>query len=172
VTMAREIVEALAPVPSASNAAVPARPIVVLGCPVADRSEEVALVMFRQLVNPAVATVEIMPAGLLSSEIADQVERDRPRLICVASLPPGGLAHTRYLLKKMRACCPDSKILVGRWDGADDSEDQRRLLVEAGADGIGRTLTETRDQLLALMPVLTAGESTSPAASGLHATVA
>ena len=40
---------------------------------------------------------------------------DRP-CVCLAATPPGGLAHTRYLCKRLRARFPDLKILVCRWD--------------------------------------------------------
>jgi len=145
-------------------------PALVLGCPARDEAEVVALAMFRQLVSPALCAVEIVPAGLLSSELVARVAERRPALLCVASLPPGGVAHTRYLLKRLGACCPGVKILVGRW-GARDGEEQRRALLEAGADGVATTLVESRDQLLALAPVLSSAPETpggGPVAVGLQ----
>jgi len=111
---AREIVDELAPGSPTERQAPGARPISVLGCPASDPTEEVGLRMLQQVLNPAVVSLEIMPAGLLSSEIVERVERERPPLLCLASLGPGGAARTRHLLKRLRACCPDAKILVGR----------------------------------------------------------
>lgn len=130
------------------------RPLTILGCPARDEGDAVALEMFRQLASPALFGVEVVPTGLLSSELVARVTEEQPPLIVLAALPPGGLARTRYLLKRLRACCPATRILVGRWGAVEDTAEQRRGLVEAGADEVADTLTATRDQLLALSPVL------------------
>jgi hypothetical protein len=54
-------------------------------------------------------------------------------------LPPGGLAHTRYLCKKLRARFLKVKIVVGRWGLNDNVEANRKQLQDDGAD-----LTATR----------------------------
>jgi len=165
VSAARELVENMgAKAQAADDAAdVTPTPVRILGCPARDEGDVVALEAFRQLVNPALCAVEVLPAGLLASELVTRVSEEQTALIVVASLPPGGLAHTRYLLKRLRACCPGARILVGRWGGADDPAEQRQTLVEAGADHVASTLAATRDQLLALAPVLCASGDTSVA---------
>ena len=49
------------------------------------------------------------PDEALTSEVIDQVAEKSPRSICIVSLPPGGLAQTRYLCKRLRARFPDTK---------------------------------------------------------------
>jgi hypothetical protein len=51
----------------------------------------------------------------LTGELLDRVAERRPAAVCIATIPPGGLAHTRYLCKRLRSRFPDLKILVGRW---------------------------------------------------------
>lgn len=130
-------------------------PVVVLGLPARDEADEAALIMLRQVLNPGVVALEVVAAGLLSAEMVERAARERAAAVCLAALPPGGAARVRYLVKRLRARRPDTRLLVGRW-GAREPElaAERRVFLDAGADGVGATLGETRDQLLALVPVL------------------
>ena len=71
-------------------------------------------------------------------------------MICIAAVPPGGLAQTRYLCKRPRARFPDLKIAVGRWGTG--SEDSNSMLL-AGADRVGTTMIETREQMIQLSQI-------------------
>jgi hypothetical protein len=71
-------------------------------------------------------------------------------MICIAALPPGGLAQTRYLCKRLRARFPNLKIAVGRWGTG--SEDSNSILL-AGADKVGTTMIETREQMIQLCQI-------------------
>jgi hypothetical protein len=150
-----EIVDDAAP----AEDALPAGPRVrVLGCPVRDEADEVALAMFRRLVDPGRFDVELASADVLASEVVAMVETSSPAVICLSSLPPGGLAHARYFCKRLRARYPDVKILVGRW-GEDGAAAPWDVLRSAGADHVAGTLLETRDQLeevAALRPAIPA----------------
>src|SRR5262249_1072416 len=64
----------------------------VLGCPARDSSDELALSLFRDLLDPARWDVTVLTPDALSSELLEAVERTRPAVLCVASLPPGGPA--------------------------------------------------------------------------------
>ena len=44
-------------------------------------------------------------------------------MICIAAVPPGGLAQTRYLCKRLRARFPNLKIAVGRWGTGEETEE-------------------------------------------------
>jgi predicted PurR-regulated permease PerM len=164
----REIVE---DVSAPLEAPVGLPPVAVLGCPARDAADEVALLMLRQLLNPRMAALDVLTPGLLTAEVVERAAQKRPALVCIAALPPGGTARVRYLIKRLRARIPDLRILVGRWGVTEELEAERQLLIEAGADGVAGTLAETRDQLLALFPVLTdAGEA--PLAAELQPRVA
>lgn len=117
----------------------------ILGCPVRDEADELALLMLQQLLDPGRYETEILADELLAAEIVDRIAERNPTLICLASLPPGGLAQTRYLCKRLRARFPDIKLLVGRWGSRIDDDD---ALLVAGAHKIGTTIIETRDQIM------------------------
>jgi predicted PurR-regulated permease PerM len=149
--------------PRDGDAAEEARPpelprVPILGCPARDQSDYLGLQMLRQLLGPARWDMEIGSAEILTAELLDRVAKHEAAVVCIGALPPGGLAHTRYLCKRLRARFPDVKIVVGRWGLKGGVEQNREQLREVGADLVATTLLETRDQLNAWFPVLTEKE--------------
>ncbi len=127
----------------------------VLGCPARDEVDELALVMLRHLLAGTRCELTIAGSELTSAELVALVRETRPAAICVAALPPGGVARTRYLVKRLRATLPEAKILVGRWGrNGNHHEETRAHLLSAGADEVGTTLLETREQLAQLLPAV------------------
>jgi hypothetical protein len=57
--------------------------------------------------------VEVLSIEMLSAEMVTLAGEKEPAVVCVGAMPPGGLAHTRYLCKRLRARLPDAKIVVG-----------------------------------------------------------
>ncbi|MGI8977721.1 MAG: AI-2E family transporter [Pirellulaceae bacterium] len=135
----------------------------ILACAARDDADEVALAMFKRLLDPNICQAEIASTDRLASEIVTQVEDEQPSVVCIAALPPGGLAHARLLCKRLRQTLPQLKILVGRWglDGSDVAAN-REELTEAGADLIGTTFEETTGQLLQLAQFLRPTTSATP----------
>jgi len=88
---------------------------------------------------------------MLAAEMVSLVEQKQPRLVCIGAIAPGGLAHARYLCKRIQARCPQVRILVGRWGFDVNLENTRASLTSAGADRIASTLTEARHHLLQLI---------------------
>jgi predicted PurR-regulated permease PerM len=154
----REILEDLdglkpgASSPAAMIKKAPTTPRVrILGCPARDDADELALLMFGHLLDPARYELMRLPDETLASEVIDQIVEKGPSLVCISSLPPGGLAQTRYLCKRLRNRFPDLKIIVGRWGTR--SENNWSSLLAAGADKVGTTLVETRDQVIQLSQI-------------------
>jgi predicted PurR-regulated permease PerM len=154
--------------------------IPIFGCPAHDAEDRLALEMLQQVLEPARWSLEVIAPETLTSELLDQVAEREPSVVCIAATPPGGLAHTRYLCKRLRSQFPGLKILVGRWGtrdilrapdsipkaGADPVGEPPKetsvdtmvaTLREAGADLVATTLLETRQQLSSLLPVLVQG---------------
>jgi predicted PurR-regulated permease PerM len=118
----------------------------VLGCPARDEADELALLMFQHLVDRSRYTMEIVGAELVS-EVIEQVAKNPLGIILIAAVQPGGLAHARYLCKRIRGKFADIKIIVGLWHFRGDAASARESLIGAGADQIGMNLLESRDQL-------------------------
>jgi predicted PurR-regulated permease PerM len=157
----REIVEELGPVPGNFDQAAAAEPasghstIKVLACAARDAADEVAIEMFCRLLDPRVCAAEVLSTDHLVSEIVTRVGEGHPAIVCIGSLPPGGLSHTRLICKRLRASFPDLKIVVGRWGLPTDSEKgNREQLLEVGADQFGTSMQETAVQLVQLQQLL------------------
>ena len=72
-------------------------------------------------------------------------------MVCIAALPPGGLAQTRYLCKRLHAEFPGLTIIVGRWGLAENIERVREKLLSAGAGQVATTLIEARSRIIPLI---------------------
>ncbi len=125
--------------PSAEPIDQPAIPI--LGCPAHDLEDRLALEMLQQVLEPARWGLEVIAPGTLTSEFLDRVAERQPALVCIGTTPPGGLAHTRYLCKRLRARFPELRILVGRW-GSKDLAQGSDPIRDAGGDRVAATLHE------------------------------
>jgi predicted PurR-regulated permease PerM len=139
---------------ASEDAEFPEQQIRILACAARDTADEVAVHLFARLLDPRLVEVEIANTDWLASEIISQAEELRPAVVCIAALPPGGLAHTRLLCKRLRKHMPELKIVVGRWGLTTDVESNRKQLSECGADFLGTTLEETSGQLVRLVQFL------------------
>jgi predicted PurR-regulated permease PerM len=154
----RELVEELSVSPDTSEASAPtpdqearSQPKVpVVFCPVEDEADELALLMLQHMLTPARYEVELLGASMLTSEVVSRVQESQVQLVCLGGLAPGGMAHTRYLCKRLRARFPALKIVVGRWGSPRNSPDSQEVLRQAGANAVGMTLHETCTQLTQL----------------------
>ena len=139
-----------------STAALPT--VRVLGCPARDEADGLALHMFRRLLDSTRYEVEVMSDAVLTAEVVALIGEKSPALLFIATVSPGGLAQTRYLCKRLRARFPNLKIAVGQWGmGGGD----RSSILLAGADKVGITMIETRDQMMQLCQISAQSEAPS-----------
>lgn len=133
----------------------------VLGCPARDDTDGVGLEMLRQLLNPKRCILEVASEATLVWELVARIATNPPIAICIASLPPGGMSHARYLCKRLREAAPEMQIIVGRWGPNSVSKLDRERLISAGADFVTTTLLETRKLLESRLLVSTSQPLTS-----------
>jgi predicted PurR-regulated permease PerM len=143
--------EALAAQPTEGGR--PAAKATLIACPARDEADELALQMLAHLLRPQGYEVDVISSKALAAEVMERIGNACPQVVCVGSLPPGGLAQTRYLCKRIRQQCGKVKIVVGRWGDRDNTERMQKRLQGAGADYLGTTLTESRSQLVPLLQV-------------------
>jgi predicted PurR-regulated permease PerM len=127
----------------------PAHTVRLLACPAHDEADELALLMLRQLLDSACWTVDTASPHLLTSEVLALVEEAQPAVLCIGAGPSGvSVSQTRHLCKRLRARFAGLKIVVGQWGVCEEpANSSRRLLEAAGADFVGTSLVETREQL-------------------------
>ena len=129
-------------VPSAPNT-----PAVILCCPANDDMDSVAIEMLRQVLDPIHWTVEVPDVESSTSDLVSRLARDQPAVICIASLPPGGLGHALHLCECLREASPATPIIVGRWGQKRKNNFDRERLERTGATFVATTLLETRSLL-------------------------
>jgi hypothetical protein len=118
----------------------------LLACPAHDAEDEAVLHLLAATLSPDRWEVEVRSTTDLVSLFVSPVGKE-PDRICIAALPPGGLAHTRYLCKRLRMRFPGVKILVLRCGIEPEEKANLEQLVRAGADVITSTLGEARARL-------------------------
>jgi hypothetical protein len=128
----------------------------ILGCPARDEADELALLMFRRLLDDTRYEVEVMSEAVLTSEVVALVGEKGPAMIVIATLSPNGLGQARYLCKRLRARFANLKIAVGRWGMG--NEDTQSILL-AGADRVGTAMIETREQMIQLCKISSQSEA-------------
>lgn len=125
----------------------------ILGLPGRDEGDRLALEMLRQVLDPAIWDLEMMGSEALTGELVAAAEQRNSALICISSLPPGGLAHARYLCKRLRSRFPAIKIAVGRWGLGANLESNQEELRAAGANHVETSLANMRALVTTLLPV-------------------
>src|SRR5690606_10298900 len=117
---------------SAEPAETSARCPRVIGVPVRDKVDEIALQLLAVLLRRERCDFEILPSEALLGEKIAEVEAKRPAAVCVLSLPPGDLTATRHAAKRLRARVPSVAVVFGRLGGGAATERSRRLLRTVG----------------------------------------
>lgn len=123
-------------------------PLAVLAIPARDASDELAVAMLGRLVDPARVAWRQASSAALASDVLEQIEREQPDALVLCSIPPGGLAHARYLCKRIRARFPRLRIVIGRFGLFEEAHaDNRSQLAQAGADRMAASLAEAASEL-------------------------
>ena len=107
-------------------------------------TDETIWEMWAQLFESEKIAVESVGSAYLSSEVAIADNKALPDLVCVNSIPPGGLAQARYICRRLRAKLPRTTILVIRPGVQTNAKESAQRLVEDGANMVCATLEEAR----------------------------
>ena len=102
--------------------------------PAKDPADLAAIEMLSHLLDPSRWDAEVVTDQTLASELLEKVRATRPAAVVIGSLPPGGVAHTRYLVARLRGTFPDLKLLVGRWGHGDPPDSDAAKAGIGGAD--------------------------------------
>jgi predicted PurR-regulated permease PerM len=137
----------------------------VLACPARDEADRLALMMLARLLPSVKWEVDIAATGMLASELIARIAECRPAAVCIAAVPPGGLARTCYLVKRLRARYPNLKLVIGRWGLSRGLEHNRQQLRRVGVHHVATTLSDTLRQIRSLLPSLVWQQSREDAPS-------
>jgi hypothetical protein len=120
----------------------------VVGVSARTVTDEAIWEMLAQLFDAETVQLESVGSSYLASEATAASSADivsgSPDLVCVISVPPGGLAQARYICRRLRAKLPETPILVIRPGAQARGEESSRRLIEDGARHVCFTLEEAR----------------------------
>ena len=147
--------EPLVPPPATpdTGAAPPRESLRVVGYAVNGESDALALLMLNHLLTDAPMAVEICATRMQATELVALVRERAVSVVCLADLPPSPPSKSRYLVKRLRAALPETRIMVGRWAPEGLADENSQVLREAGADHVGRTLMDSREYLGQLVEI-------------------
>ena len=119
----------------------------ILACAAEKEADEAALKFLRFSLDLRQVVLETATTNRLASEVAALAEDSGAAIVCIITLPPGGIARTRLLCKKLRQKLPEVKIVVGRWGHDSPQDENQKQFIDAGADYLCSSVEETSQQL-------------------------
>ena len=125
----------------------------VFACPAQDEFDQLSLEALASRLPIAYWEVRVHSASKLTSEMVTDTAEFNPQVILIGSLPPGGVAHARYLVKRLRQRFPDAQIVMGRWNDSGLNIDEWKA---AGCDTATASLRDALKHLNSWKPVLQA----------------
>jgi predicted PurR-regulated permease PerM len=126
-------------------------PTLILGCPAHQQAEELSLHMLARLLREDGYRMEVVSTKALPTEVEARVEREKPALLFIAILPPGGFVQARYLCKRLRKRFAELPIVVGYWGDERHYDTILARLRAAGASYVATSLRQSRSQIKALV---------------------
>ncbi len=120
----------------------------VLACPARDEVDAAALRLLASRVLADGVRVDIVNPGTLAAEVLERVAAAEPGVVVVASLAEPGLAHARYMLKRLRARFEELPLVAACWGPPDDADATCAVLLDAGATDVATTLGEARERIV------------------------
>lgn len=120
----------------------------ILCLPARDEADEIAGLMFAQLMEARGIAVDVVSTRVLAGEMLTRAAEDPNGIVCVSALPPFAATHARYLCKRLRPRFPKLKIVVGLWTTNGTAKKAQERLTETGIDRFVTTLAEGGEQAM------------------------
>lgn len=92
----------------------------ILCLPARDEADEIAGMMFAQVLAGIGFTAEAVSVNALASEMIELVRSKNANLVVISALPPSAVLHARYLCKRLHQNFPEIKIVIGLWTSKAD----------------------------------------------------
>ena len=147
-SLVQSLIDRATPEDGGAAAANDLPPVKVIGCAVFGEADTLALNMLADAIQPAGGELIVTDPPQLPEAVKNHATPDKPTVICLATLSPGGLSQASALISRTRRKFPQTKILVGRWGQQGDTTQTNKFLCDAGASNVGWTLHETIEQLV------------------------
>ena len=93
----------------------PALPELAVIVPAKDAADEIVGLMLACLLRSHGVGARALSAMGLTADFLDDVGAIQARVVCISAVPPTRLRRARYLIKKLRARFPETKVVIGVW---------------------------------------------------------
>ena len=142
----------------------------VLGCAAHHRAEELTLELLSSSLSRE-CCVEVISTRMLPSEIESKVEQERPAMVFIAILPPGGVSQAKYLCRRLRKRFAELKIVVGYFGKVRDYDQLLTTLRASGASYVSTSVVQSRNQIRSLLgaPAVSTTPGSGPLADSMTA---
>ncbi len=125
----------------------------VVCLPAHDEADEIAALMFAQLLEFRGYSVTTITTNQLASEMIATVERLKADAVCISALPPAAVTHARYLRKRLRGKFPDIGMIAGLWTLKGDTGRFKERLAVVGNTQVALDLRAALEQMYQLIQV-------------------
>ncbi|AXK73487.1 AI-2E family transporter [Lysobacter sp. TY2-98] len=120
----------------------------VLAIPLRDAVDDVAVAMLGKLVDMGRVDWVAASSAVLASDVVESIRSAQVDALVLVSVPPGGLAHVRYVIKRLGTELGNLPLVVVRPGLADDAQVRlRRELSELGVSRLATTLAGAASEL-------------------------
>lgn len=113
-----------------------AEKVQILCLPARDESDEIAGMMFAQVLERQGFKAEAVSVTALASEMIGLVEQKKADIVVLTALPPSAVAHARYLVMRLRRKFPELRIVVGLWTAKSDMVKAKARISQGDTDPV------------------------------------
>ena len=129
--------------------------------------DEAAAHMLAQVLERQGLSARVQGPDQLSFLRVEELEAQRPRIVCLCYLDVDRPSHLRYTVRRLRRRLPGVKLLLGCWPSSGATLDTVAMKAQSGADGVAESLQElARQCLLAAGAVEVEAPKPEPAVDG------
>jgi predicted PurR-regulated permease PerM len=120
----------------------------VVGVAAASVGDALVLQMIDLLLGASGVRIAIVASSESPLALSDRVFDEQPTLVLLSHVPPVGLAHARFLSRRLRARLPKVPLLVGFWDVRADAAWALETFRAAKASRVALSVAAARDMIL------------------------
>jgi predicted PurR-regulated permease PerM len=84
----------------------------VLCIPARDEADAISALMLAQLLRRNGIAARELPFGTLNGDYREEIDRHRPRVACVTSIPPFGFVAVRHVCRRLRSQVRETRIVA------------------------------------------------------------
>jgi predicted PurR-regulated permease PerM len=120
----------------------------VVGVAAASAGDALVLHMVDLLLAASGVPMAIISTSESPLALSDRVCDEQPTVVLLSHIPPVGLAHARFLSRRLHARLPKVPLLVGFWDVTADATSALETFRSASASRVALSVTAARDMIL------------------------